>query len=153
MYTFRWEDPDPDDRENLVVVSLGDRGDATEVVVEHGPFATEARRALHDEGWTDCLDRLEEVVAGRSRDAWSIVMLRCGMRTTVTLDPDVAAAVSHLRTERGIGVSAAINDLVRRGLATEATASLRAADVVDGSRRRSRSTTSPECSTCSRATR
>jgi len=63
VYTFRWEDPDPDDRENLVVVSLGDRGDATEVVVEHGPFATEARRALHDQGWADCLDRLEDVVA------------------------------------------------------------------------------------------
>jgi hypothetical protein len=41
------------------------------------------------------------------------------MRTTVTLDPDVAAAVSHLQSERGIGVSAAINDLVRRGLAAE----------------------------------
>jgi hypothetical protein len=39
------------------------------------------------------------------------------MRTTVTLDPDVAAAVSRLQAERGIGVSAAINDLVRRGLA------------------------------------
>jgi hypothetical protein len=41
------------------------------------------------------------------------------MRTTVTLDPDVAAAVSHLQAEQGIGVSAAINDLVRRGLASE----------------------------------
>jgi hypothetical protein len=41
------------------------------------------------------------------------------MRTTVTLDPDVAAAVSHLQAERGIGVSAAINDLVRRGLSAE----------------------------------
>jgi hypothetical protein len=41
------------------------------------------------------------------------------MRTTVTLDPDVAAAVSHLQSERGVGVSAAINDLVRRGLAAE----------------------------------
>jgi hypothetical protein len=41
------------------------------------------------------------------------------MRTTVTLDPDVAAAVSHLQAERGVGVSAAINALVRRGLASE----------------------------------
>lgn len=63
VYTFRYEDPDPDDRENLVVVSLRDRGDATEVIVEHGPFATEARHALHEEGWTDSLDRLQEVVA------------------------------------------------------------------------------------------
>lgn len=37
------------------------------------------------------------------------------MRTTVTLDPDVAAAVEQLR-KRGIGVSEAINDLARSGL-------------------------------------
>lgn len=38
------------------------------------------------------------------------------MRTTVALDSDVAAAVERLRRERGIGVSAALNDLARRGL-------------------------------------
>lgn len=39
------------------------------------------------------------------------------MRTTVTLDPDVAAAVSRVRKERGVGVSHAINELARAGLA------------------------------------
>lgn len=38
------------------------------------------------------------------------------MRTTVTLDSDVARAVEELRRERGLGVSAALNELVRRGL-------------------------------------
>jgi hypothetical protein len=38
------------------------------------------------------------------------------MRTTVTLDPDVAAAVYRVRKQRGIGVSEAINDLARAGL-------------------------------------
>ncbi len=38
------------------------------------------------------------------------------MRTTVTLEDDTAAAVEQLRRERGIGVSAAVNELVRRGL-------------------------------------
>ena len=42
------------------------------------------------------------------------------MRTTVTLDPDVAAAVSRVRKERGVGVSQAINDLARAGLAVRA---------------------------------
>lgn len=42
------------------------------------------------------------------------------MRTTVTLDSDVAAAVEQLRRERGLGVSGAINELVRRGLAVPA---------------------------------
>lgn len=40
----------------------------------------------------------------------------CGMRTTVTLEPDVVAAVDELRRARRIGPSAAINELVRRGL-------------------------------------
>lgn len=39
------------------------------------------------------------------------------MRTTVTLAPEVAAAVEQLKRERGTGVSGAINELARRGLA------------------------------------
>jgi Arc/MetJ family transcription regulator len=39
------------------------------------------------------------------------------MRTTITLDPDVAAAVARLKAERAAGVSEVVNDLVRRGLA------------------------------------
>lgn len=38
------------------------------------------------------------------------------MRTTVTLDDDVAAAVSRIRRERGVGVSDALNELARAGL-------------------------------------
>jgi Arc/MetJ family transcription regulator len=38
------------------------------------------------------------------------------MRTTVTLDDDVAAAVEQLRRAAGLGLSDAINQLVRQGL-------------------------------------
>ncbi len=38
------------------------------------------------------------------------------MRTTVTLDDDVAAALERLRRERSIGLSEAINELIRVGL-------------------------------------
>jgi hypothetical protein len=38
------------------------------------------------------------------------------MRTTVTLDEDVAAAVARLRRERGLGLSEALNELARAGL-------------------------------------
>ncbi len=38
------------------------------------------------------------------------------MRTTVTLDQDVAAAVRRLRTTEGLGLSEALNRLVRTGL-------------------------------------
>jgi hypothetical protein len=38
------------------------------------------------------------------------------MRTTLTLADDVAAAVEQLRRERSIGMSEAVNELVRAGL-------------------------------------
>lgn len=38
------------------------------------------------------------------------------MRTTFTLDDDVAAAVEKLRREEGIGVSEAVNRLIRGGM-------------------------------------
>lgn len=41
------------------------------------------------------------------------------MRTTVTLDAEVAAAVEQLRRKEHIGVSEAINTLARRGLLVE----------------------------------
>jgi Arc/MetJ family transcription regulator len=38
------------------------------------------------------------------------------MRTTVTLDDDVAAALERLRHDRNLGLSEAVNELVRAGL-------------------------------------
>ena len=38
------------------------------------------------------------------------------MRTTVNLEPDVAAAVDRLRRTEGLGVSEALNRLARAGL-------------------------------------
>src|SRR3989304_4930238 len=38
------------------------------------------------------------------------------MRTTVTFDADVAAAIVRLRRQRAIGVSEAVNELARAGL-------------------------------------
>lgn len=40
---------------------------------------------------------------------------RC-MRTTIRLDPEVAAAAERLRRERHIGLGEAINELARAGL-------------------------------------
>jgi len=40
------------------------------------------------------------------------------MRTTIDLADDVAAAVEKVRRERGIGLSAAVNELARAGLMT-----------------------------------
>lgn len=38
------------------------------------------------------------------------------MRTTVTLDADVAAQIRRVMVERGIGFKEAINDTLRRGI-------------------------------------
>jgi uncharacterized protein YndB with AHSA1/START domain len=64
VYTFRYEDPDPDDRDTVVAFSLRDLGESTALTVEQGPFATEGRRALHEQGWSESLDRLQELVSG-----------------------------------------------------------------------------------------
>ena len=58
-YTFRWED-----RETLVTLSLREiGGTSTELAFHQGDFATERRRALHEQGWTQSLNHLEQLMA------------------------------------------------------------------------------------------
>jgi len=64
-YTFRWEPPDPDDRETLVTVSLQDLDESTELGLVQSGFATEGRRALHEAGWTESLERLDGLLSSR----------------------------------------------------------------------------------------
>lgn len=44
------------------------------------------------------------------------------MRTTLTLDDDVAAALERRRAERGTGLRREVNDLLRAGLAAASRA-------------------------------
>jgi uncharacterized protein YndB with AHSA1/START domain len=62
-YTFIWEDPDPDDIPTLVSLSFRNLGESTEVGLTQGPFKTEARRALHRDGWTESFDKLERLIS------------------------------------------------------------------------------------------
>jgi len=66
VYTFRWEEPTPDDRETVVTLTLVVLGDATEVSLLQGWFATEERLALHRSGWTDGFEKLRAVVESGS---------------------------------------------------------------------------------------
>jgi len=61
-YTFRYDEPDPDDRETTVRLTLVPVDDATEVTLRQGEFATQARLELHRDGWTDSFDKLRAVV-------------------------------------------------------------------------------------------
>ena len=62
-YTFLWEPPDPDDLETLVMLSFRATDASTEVDLTQGVFATEPRRALHEQGWSASFERLREVVS------------------------------------------------------------------------------------------
>jgi uncharacterized protein YndB with AHSA1/START domain len=62
VYTFRWDESDPDDRQTVVTLSLSDVADTTQVSLSQGEFATEARLALHRGGWTDSLEKLRELI-------------------------------------------------------------------------------------------
>lgn len=61
-FTFRWDEPVPDDRETVATVSLESLGEKTTVKLTHGDFATEERLELHRSGWLDSLDKLEAVL-------------------------------------------------------------------------------------------
>jgi hypothetical protein len=43
-------------------VTLEDRGDETEVQFTQGEFATEERRAIHEGGWNDSFERLQDLL-------------------------------------------------------------------------------------------
>jgi uncharacterized protein YndB with AHSA1/START domain len=63
VFTFVWDDPDPDDVETVVDLSFRDLGAWTDVALRHGPFRTEARRMLHHDGWTESFDKLERLLS------------------------------------------------------------------------------------------
>jgi uncharacterized protein YndB with AHSA1/START domain len=66
-FTFEWEPGDPDDVETVARLALEATDDSTRVQLRQGPFKTEARRALHRDGWTESFDKLAELVTERRR--------------------------------------------------------------------------------------
>jgi uncharacterized protein YndB with AHSA1/START domain len=68
VYTFVWEEADPDDQETVVTLTFERAGEGTHLVLDQGPFKTEARHELHRDGWTETLERLERAVASRPGD-------------------------------------------------------------------------------------
>jgi uncharacterized protein YndB with AHSA1/START domain len=63
VYTFRWEEPSPDDRETVVTLRLEDLGDGTQVRLSHGEFATQERLDLHRAGWAESFEKLRACLA------------------------------------------------------------------------------------------
>ena len=61
VFTFRWEEPTPDDRETVVTLSLREVPNGTELVLSQGELATDERFALHRDGWSESLDKLGDL--------------------------------------------------------------------------------------------
>ena len=62
-FTFIWDPPDPEDVETLVGLSFADLDGSTEVAFTQGAFKTEARRALHRQGWMESFGKLERLIS------------------------------------------------------------------------------------------
>jgi uncharacterized protein YndB with AHSA1/START domain len=58
-FTFIYEEPDPDDQETVVTLTLDPADSGTRLTLDQGPFRTPARLELHREGWTQTVDRLD----------------------------------------------------------------------------------------------
>jgi uncharacterized protein YndB with AHSA1/START domain len=61
-YTWRWDEKEHDCGETLVTVEFNDLGGSTEIVLTHEGFPNAEAKDGHNEGWTSCLGRLEELL-------------------------------------------------------------------------------------------
>jgi uncharacterized protein YndB with AHSA1/START domain len=61
-FSFVYEEPDPDDQETVVTLTFEPTDEGSRIVLEQGPFKTEARLELHRQGWAETLDRLEQLI-------------------------------------------------------------------------------------------
>ncbi|MDQ3557871.1 MAG: SRPBCC domain-containing protein [Pseudomonadota bacterium] len=66
---FTWAWISTPERESLVTVSLRPVEDGTELTLTHERFFDEAAREGHRGGWTEALDKLEQLFADK-RDKW-----------------------------------------------------------------------------------
>ena len=64
-FTFRWDEPVPDDRETVVELSLDFLDGRTTVTLTQGEFATKERLELHRGGWADSFEKLDAVLKAR----------------------------------------------------------------------------------------
>mgnify|MGYP000303253606 CR=1 FL=1 len=61
-FTFRWDDGDSPQTD--VTVEFAAEGDKTLVTFRQAPFESDESRSSHEEGWRECLDRLEKHMDG-----------------------------------------------------------------------------------------
>ena len=62
IFTWAFESQADEQPETLVTVAFVQRGDETEVILQHERFENAAARDLHTEGWLLCFDRLLDLL-------------------------------------------------------------------------------------------
>lgn len=67
VYTWDWEEPDHAVGETLVTVEFSERGGSTEVTLTHEAFSAAEAKVSHEQGWTSCLNQLEQIFPTRRR--------------------------------------------------------------------------------------
>jgi uncharacterized protein YndB with AHSA1/START domain len=64
IFTFSWEEEGERGRENLVTVTFAEQGDKTRMTFRQAFFESISERDSHNEGWSECFDRLAQYLAG-----------------------------------------------------------------------------------------
>ena len=64
VFTFSWEEDGERGRENLITVTFAEQGDKTRMTFRQAFFDSIEQRDSHHEGWSECLDRLAQFLAG-----------------------------------------------------------------------------------------
>jgi uncharacterized protein YndB with AHSA1/START domain len=65
LLSFTWGNGCDAGNETLVTITFRDLEHGTELILIHERFSSSDARARHEQGWTGCLDKLEEL-SGRS---------------------------------------------------------------------------------------
>jgi len=64
MFTFSWEEEGERGRENLVTVTFAEQGNKTRMTFRQAFFESIEQRDSHHQGWSECIDRLAQYLAG-----------------------------------------------------------------------------------------
>lgn len=64
VFTFSWEEEGERGRENLVTVTFAEQDGKTRMTFRQAFFESISERDSHNEGWSECFDRLAQFLAG-----------------------------------------------------------------------------------------
>jgi uncharacterized protein YndB with AHSA1/START domain len=64
VFTFSWEEEGERGRETIVSVTFGEHGAKTRMTFRQAFFESVSERDSHNEGWSECFDRLAQYLAG-----------------------------------------------------------------------------------------